>query len=152
MCGICGIIDYKGGYIQNKVIQAMADQMVHRGPDDSGVFLGLDAVPQAGLGHRRLSIIDLSVLGHQPMANEDGKIWIVLNGEIYNYRILRDELKRKRHIFKSDTDTEAVIHLYEESGSSCVKYLEGMFAFAIWDERDRTLLVARDRIGKKPLI
>ncbi len=152
MCGICGITDKKGGYIQDKVIRDMAGRMAHRGPDDSGIFLDLKAIPHAGLGHRRLSIIDLSAVGRQPMSNEDGKIWIVLNGEIYNYPELKEELKRKGHIFKSDTDTEVVIHLYEEYGASCVRYLRGMFAFAIWDGRDRSLFIARDRIGKKPLV
>jgi asparagine synthase (glutamine-hydrolysing) len=124
----------------------------HRGPDDEGIYISRQSMPYVGLGHRRLKIIDLSQAGHQPMANEDGKIWIVLNGEIYNYRDLRKDLEGKGHVFKSNTDTEAVIHLYEEYGEECVKYLRGMFAFAVWDEPGQKLLLARDRVGKKPLL
>lgn len=152
MCGICGIIDYEGGYIREDIIRSMADRMIERGPDDGGIFLDLEGAPQIGLGHRRLSIIDLSALGRQPMSNEDGRVKIVLNGEIYNYKTLKRELKQKGHVFKSDTDTEVVVHLYEECGSSCVKRLRGMFAFAIWDGSQRTLFMARDRLGKKPMI
>ncbi|MDO8525730.1 MAG: asparagine synthase (glutamine-hydrolyzing) [Candidatus Omnitrophota bacterium] len=152
MCGICGIIDYKGGYIREDIIRSMTDRMVHRGPDDGAVFLELEGVPQVGLGHRRLSIIDLSALGRQPMGNEDGMIRIVLNGEIYNYRSLKDGLKQRGHIFKSETDTEVVLHLYEERGAGCVEDLRGMFAFAIWDDRDKSLFIARDRVGKKPVL
>lgn len=152
MCGICGIIDYKGGYVTDERMRSMARKMSHRGPDDEGLYVDAGSRPQVGLGHRRLSIIDLSPLGCQPMTNEDGRIRIVLNGEIYNYRTLRDELLAKGHKFRSHTDTEVVIHLYEEHGEECVKYLRGMFAFAIWDDGKKTLLVARDRIGKKPLV
>ncbi|OGW01401.1 MAG: asparagine synthase (glutamine-hydrolyzing), partial [Nitrospinae bacterium RIFCSPLOWO2_01_FULL_39_10] len=133
--------------------------MIHRGPDDEGVYINhqLQATshqskPSVGLGHRRLSIIDLSVSGHQPMCNEDGTIWIVLNGEIYNYIELVKDLKEKGHKFKSNTDTEAIIHLYEEYGEECVKKLRGMFAFTIWDEKEEVLMLARDRPGKKPLL
>ncbi len=104
-----------------------------------------------GLGHRRLAIIDLSPAGHQPMSNEDGTIWIVLNGEIYNFPELRDALEKKGHKFKSRTDTEVVLHLYEDKGVECLKDLRGPFAFAIWDNRKKILFAARDRIGKKPL-
>jgi asparagine synthase (glutamine-hydrolysing) len=125
--------------------------MAHRGPDDQGIYLGKDN-PSVGLGHRRLSIIDLSEAGHQPMANEDGAVWIVANGEIYNYLDLRSGLINKGHLFKSDTDTEVILHLYEEYGDDCVKHLRGMFALAIWDGKKKILFLARDRIGKKPLL
>ena len=124
----------------------MADTIVHRGPDDEGYYTS----GPVGFGFRRLSIIDLS-LGHQPLANEDNSVWIVFNGEIYNYQQLRDELKSKGHIFKTHTDTEVIVHLYEEFGEACVEKLRGMFGFAIWDERRNTLFLARDRVGIKPL-
>lgn len=147
MCGICGKIDFTGKAVDGGLIRSMAAALAHRGPDDEGVYLDRNA----GLGHRRLSIIDLSPAGHQPMTNEDGTIWIVLNGEIYNFPELRDELLRKGHVFRSHSDTEAVIHLYEEEGVECVRRLRGMFAFAIWDARSESLFLARDRVGKKPL-
>src|SRR5262249_20564913 len=106
---------------------------------------------QVALGHRRLSIVDLSPAGRQPMGNEDGTVWITYNGEVYNHEALRSELEAKGHRFRSRTDTEAILHLYEEGGPDCVRRLEGMFAFAIWDGRRRELYMARDRIGVKPL-
>jgi asparagine synthase (glutamine-hydrolysing) len=124
----------------------MADSIVHRGPDDEGYYRS----GPVGLGFRRLAIIDLNT-GHQPISNEDGSVWIVFNGEIYNYLELRDYLQQKGHTFRSKTDTEVIVHLYEEFGTSCVEKLRGMFAFAIWDNRKRTLLLARDRVGIKPL-
>jgi len=123
--------------------------MVHRGPDDAGIYVSPDR--KVGLGHRRLSIIDLSPQAHQPMTNEDGTIWIVYNGEIYNHLDLRKSLESKGHVYKSHSDTETIIHLYEEKGPDCVDAIEGMFAFAIWDSNKRRLFLARDRIGKKPL-
>ena len=152
MCGICGIVDYRSGFITENKIRSMSDKMAHRGPDDAGIYLKMDSIPQVALGHRRLSIIDLSERGHQPMSNEDGKIWVVFNGEIYNYRELKTGLEDLGHKFRSDTDTETVIHLYEEYGEDCVKHMRGMFAFAIWDSKNNMLLLARDRIGKKPLL
>jgi len=152
MCGICGIIDRRSGVLSDRVVRAMADKMTHRGPDDAGVYHDKAALPEAVLGHRRLSIIDLSVRGHQPMPNEDGTVWIVLNGEIYNYKELKSGLEEKGHKFTSNTDTETVIHLYEEYGEECVKHLRGMFAFALWDTKKKMLMAARDRVGKKPLI
>jgi len=152
MCGICGIIDRRVGVLSDRVVRAMADKMTHRGPDDAGIYHDRAALPEAMLGHRRLSIIDLSVRGHQPMPNEDGTVWIVLNGEIYNYKELKTGLEEKGHKFTSNTDTETVIHLYEEYGEECVKYLRGMFAFALWDTKKKVLMAARDRVGKKPLI
>ncbi|MBM3253394.1 MAG: asparagine synthetase B, partial [Candidatus Omnitrophica bacterium] len=149
MCGICGIIDFSGKKIEEQTIRVMCSKMRHRGPDDEGIYINKKTT-SVGLGHRRLSIIDLSSSGHQPMSNEDQTVWIVLNGEIYNYKDLRCDLENRGHVFKSNTDTETVIHLYEEYGEDCVKELRGMFAFAIWDERKQTLLIARDRLGKKP--
>jgi asparagine synthase (glutamine-hydrolysing) len=152
MCGICGIVDYKGGLISDGRIRSMADKMAHRGPDDAGLYHDKASLPEAALGHRRLSIIDLSSRGHQPMSNEDGSVWITLNGEIYNYKELKFELEKKGHKFVSSTDTETVVHLYEEYGEECVGYLRGMFAFAIWDAKKKILMAARDRAGKKPLL
>ncbi len=124
----------------------MSQAISHRGPDDEGLYIK----DNIGLGHRRLSVIDLAG-GRQPICNEDGTVWIVYNGEIYNYKQLRHELEHKGHFFRSKTDTEVIIHLYEELGERCVERLDGMFAFAIWDEREQKLFLARDRIGQKPL-
>ena len=148
MCGICGIVSASASTrIDVETLLRMRDTLIHRGPDDSGIYLGLGA----GLGHRRLSIIDLRPEGRQPIANEDGTIRIVFNGEIYNFVELRADLEQRGHRFRSDTDTEVIVHLYEEYGPRCVERLRGMFAFAIWDEPKRTLMLARDRAGKKPL-
>lgn len=125
----------------------MADALRHRGPDDEGLW----TEPGAGLAHRRLSIIDLSDRGRQPMSNEDGTVWTVCNGEIYNFRELRVELEAAGHRFRSDSDSEVLVHLYEDLGPDMVERLDGMFAFAIWDTRKRVLVLARDRVGKKPL-
>lgn len=153
MCGICGVIDYnRNSSLNEDLVRRMCNELRHRGPDDEGVHIKKNSCPAVGLGHRRLSIIDLSTVGHQPMSNENGTIWLVFNGEVYNYRDLRQELEGKGHIFKSNTDTETVIHLYEEYKEDCVKHIRGMFAFAIWDEIGQTLLLARDRVGKKPLL
>ena len=129
----------------------MGDTLRHRGPDDEGEMIGEDGDLCVGFGHQRLSIIDLSPAGRQPMSNEDGSIWITYNGEIYNFIALREELEQKGHRFKSSSDTEVVIHLYEELGIRCLEKLNGMFAFALWDRHKKTLILARDRIGKKPL-
>jgi asparagine synthase (glutamine-hydrolysing) len=148
VCGICGIVSNDPSErINPGVIRRMRDTLIHRGPDDKGSYVA----PGVALGHRRLSIIDLRPEGRQPMANEDGSVQIVFNGEIYNFAEHRDWLIAKGHRFKSRTDTEVIIHLYEELGVDCLKHLRGMFAFAIWDERKRSLFVARDRLGKKPL-
>ncbi len=150
MCGICGVFNYgRSDAVEEKVILKMRDTMIHRGPDDKGVFLSSEG--RTGLGHRRLSIIDLSPSGRQPLCNEDETIWIVYNGETYNYQELMAGLKAKGHIFKSKTDTEVLVHLYEEYGKELVHKLRGMFAFAIWDSRKQRLFLARDRIGIKPL-
>ncbi len=147
MCGICGVYNLKTGRpAPLDLLKAMTDTLVHRGPDDEGFYIS----GPLGLGHRRLSIIDLEG-GHQPMTNEDNTIWVIFNGEIYNFHDLQAELTKKGHIFKTRSDTEAIIHLYEEKGEHCFQYLRGMFAIAIWDGRGRKLLLARDRVGKKPL-
>jgi len=125
--------------------------MIHRGPDDEGIYIE-NGNPSVGLGHRRLSIIDLSPAGHQPMTNEDAGVQLIFNGEIYNYKELRPLLEQRGHKFKSNTDAEVIIHLYEQYGQDCVKYLRGMFAFAIWDKKEKQLFLARDRLGKKPLL
>jgi asparagine synthase (glutamine-hydrolysing) len=148
MCGIAGKL-YRDSTraVEPEVLERMGAVLAHRGPDDAGCF----RQGSVGLVHRRLSIIDLSPAGHQPMANEDESCWIVFNGEIYNFQALREDLVRRGHRFRSGTDTEVVLHLYEEQGDGCVEALRGMFAFAIWDARRRQLLLARDRLGKKPL-
>ena len=147
MCGICGKLNFeRNNRVSPALIREMLDTIRHRGPDDEGTYYS----SQVGLGHRRLSIIDLNT-GHQPLSNEDGSMWIVFNGEIYNYQELRVFLLGKGHIFKTQTDTEVIIHLYEELGPQCVEKLRGMFAFAIWDENTKTLFLARDRVGIKPL-
>jgi len=144
VCGICGEWNLSG--IDPRGLERMSDAIVHRGPDDQGAVL----LGEAGLAMRRLSIIDLA-RGHQPIANEDASVWIVFNGEIYNHRELRRELQARGHFFKSGSDTEVILHLYEERGERVVDELRGMFAFAIWDVRRRKLLLARDRFGQKPL-
>jgi asparagine synthase (glutamine-hydrolysing) len=143
MCGICGIVQRQGDN-KNK-IQFMTDTLSHRGPDDEGMYIDSNV----GLGHRRLSIIDLSG-GHQPLSNEDKTLWIVFNGEIYNYQEIRRSL-RDKHQFVTKSDTEVLLHLYEEKRERCVEDLRGQFAFAIWDTKDHSLFMARDHLGQKPL-
>jgi len=142
MCGICGII----GITNDEFVRKICQHMIHRGPDNVGIWYD-DSIC---LGHTRLSIIDTSCAGHQPMSNEDETIWITFNGEIYNFQILRVELEAKGHRFKSNTDTEVIIHLYEEYQEGCLDYLRGMFSFGIWDKRKKKLFAARDRLGIKP--
>ena len=147
MCGIAGkLLTDSESSIERSEIETMLLPMAHRGPDGQGVYLDRNV----GLGHLRLSIIDLAG-GNQPMTNEDASVWVVFNGEIYNFKSLRDNLVSKGHVFKSQSDTEVIVHLYEEFGVDCVQYLRGMFAFAIWDKIRRRLFVARDRVGIKPL-
>ena len=147
MCGIAGMMQTDpDGAVSDAVIHRMCQAIVHRGPDDEGIFVK----GGVGLGMRRLSIIDLAG-GHQPLFNEDKTIWIVFNGEIYNFLKLRPELERRGHRFSTHTDTEVIVHLYEEYGAECVHKLRGMFAFALYDERAGRLLLVRDRLGKKPL-
>jgi asparagine synthase (glutamine-hydrolysing) len=147
MCGICGKLNFdQNSSVDPALVRSMLHAIRHRGPDDEGIY----SAAQVALGHRRLSIIDLST-GHQPLSNEDGTIWIVFNGEIYNYQELRPFLLSKGHTFKTQTDTEVIVHLYEELGPKCLEKLRGMFAFAIWDEKSNRLFLARDRVGIKPV-
>lgn len=146
MCGICGIFDINGGPVDKAAIVRMNSALVHRGPDDEGYHIE----GPVGLGHRRLSIIDLHA-GSQPIYSEDRRMAIVFNGEIYNFKQIRDLLIRKGHVFRTATDTEAIVHAYEEWGAECLDRLRGMFAFAIWDRKEQTLFLARDRLGIKPL-
>ena len=148
MCGIAGIFYFDAQRKTSEtLLEKMTHSLAHRGPDDYGTFID----GSVGLGFRRLSIIDLSPAGHQPMFNEDKTVCIVCNGEIYNFQELRPLLEAKGHRFKSRTDTEVIIHAYEEYGTDCLEYLDGMFAFAVWDSRKRQLFLARDRFGIKPL-
>src|SRR6267378_2380287 len=147
MCGIYGILNFdRTEKPADSILAAMGGVITHRGPDDFGHYLGRCV----GLGMRRLSIIDVSG-GHQPISNEDESVWIVLNGEIYNFQPLREELESKGHRFRTRTDTEVIVHLYEEEGLDFLKRLRGMFGLALWDAKRERLLLARDRIGEKPL-
>jgi len=147
MCGICGVVNVEyDDPVKPELIKRMCDVIAHRGPDDDGILTEANV----GIGMRRLSIIDLKT-GKQPISNEDGSVWIVFNGEIYNHLELRKDLEKKGHQFKTKTDTEAIVHAYEEYGEKCPRKLNGMFAFAIWDKRKQSLFLARDRIGIKPL-
>jgi asparagine synthase (glutamine-hydrolysing) len=152
MCGICGILATSSSFDATEwTVVAMRDTMVHRGPDDAGADSWQAGDGRVAFGHRRLSIVDLSPAGHNPMPNEDGTVWITFNGEIYNHRALREELEAKGHRYRSHCDTETIVHLYEEEGPRCVERLQGMFAIAIWDARRSELFLARDRLGIKPL-
>src|SRR6058998_1071957 len=146
MCGIAGVL----GHPDREVVERMMQAMFSRGPDDSGIFEDSNVA----LGLRRLSILDLSSAGRQPMSRADGRLWIVYNGEIYNFRELRRDLEGRGHQFQSRTDTEVILALYEDMGAECVSRLRGMFAFAIWDRRgpDPFLFLARDHFGIKPLV
>src|SRR5258708_6588820 len=147
MCGISGIMDITGRRpIDSGLLRRMTDSIAHRGPDGSGFHLA----PGIGLGHRRLAIIDVAG-GHQPLFNEDGSVAVSFNGEIYNFQALADELTEKGHRFRTHSDTEVIVHAWEEWGADCLRRFRGMFAFALWDERQETLFLARDRLGKKPL-
>jgi asparagine synthase (glutamine-hydrolysing) len=147
MCGIAGVVQFaRDARVDADVLRRMCAAMVHRGPDDEGIY----SEGRVGLGVRRLSIIDLAT-GHQPLSNEDGTLWIVFNGEIYNHLALREQLIACGHRYRTNSDTETIVHLYEEYGRDCVNHLRGMFAFAIWDTRQRRLFIARDRLGIKPL-
>jgi asparagine synthase (glutamine-hydrolysing) len=157
MCGICGKISLKGEAVSPDLISRMMGSLAHRGPDDEGSFFNNvgtkgDSNAFVGLGHKRLSIIDLSPDGRQPLTNEDESIWLVFNGEIYNHPTLRQELLDRGHRFRSETDTEVILHIYEEKGIDALQDLNGMFAFALWDEPRQRLYLCRDRLGIKPLI
>ena len=146
MCGITGKLSYDGAPVDRDLVAAMTDAVTHRGPDSAGYYFG-DGI---GLGHRRLSIIDLAT-GDQPLANEDETVWVVFNGEIYNFQEVRRDLEAAGHRFRTRSDTEVIVHAYEEWGEQCVARFAGMFAFALWDARARRLLLVRDRVGVKPL-
>jgi asparagine synthase (glutamine-hydrolysing) len=147
MCGICGIFHRdRARRVERDTLAEMNQRIVHRGPDDDGFFVESNV----GLAMRRLSIIDIQT-GHQPISNEDENLWIVYNGELYNHRDLRKDLEPRGHRYRTKSDTETIVHLFEEYGRDCVKYLRGMYAFAIWDRRKRELFIARDRLGIKPL-
>src|SRR3989338_3471451 len=146
MCGIAGIVNLDKKFVEHSLLEKMIDIQRHRGPDDMGIFLD----KSAGLGHARLSIIDLSRDAHQPMPNEDATIFIVHNGEIYNYIELKSELECLGHRFKSKSDTEVILHAYEEWGERCLESFNGMWSFAILDLRKKVLFCARDRFGVKP--
>jgi asparagine synthase (glutamine-hydrolysing) len=148
MCGIAGKIYFdRERFVASEEVRAMGSAMSHRGPDGEGTWVD----GNVGLTHRRLAIIDLSTAAGQPMCNEDESLWIIFNGEIYNFHELRQELEKQGHMFHTHSDTEVIIHAYEEYGHECLERLRGMFAFAIWDRRSHTLFLARDRVGKKPL-
>ena len=150
MCGICGAMSFGSeAVVTPDVIARMRDTMVHRGPDDAGVYV--DSTRTVGMGHRRLAIVDLTPAGHGPMSNEDDSVWIAYNGEVYNFREHRARLERAGHRFRSRTDTEVLLHLYEEHGLAMLDQLRGMFAFSLWDSNTRRLILARDRVGIKPL-
>src|ERR1044071_1756325 len=148
MCGICGIAipEKLNRHVDEATLVRMRDSLTHRGPDDAGFLVDRNV----GLGHRRLSIVDLAG-GHQPMPNEDRTVWLTYNGEVYNHRDLRPSLEAQGHAYRNNSDTETIIHLYEEHGPRAVQQLRGMFAFAMWDQRRRRLVLARDRLGIKPL-
>src|SRR5262245_25760027 len=146
MCGICGIFDLEGKPINRDILARMTREIQHRGPDGEGEWVD----GEIGLGHRRLSIIDVAG-GGQPIGNEDGSLQVVFNGEIYNFVELREELEKAGHQFKTRSDTEVIVHAYEQWGQACVKRFNGMFAFAISDARRREVFVARDHLGIKPL-
>lgn len=173
MCGIAGVFHLDGSPVDLEILMRMTRQLAHRGPDEEGYFINTDACSLAappnvrvasidgdpphagclgnvGLGHRRLSIIDLAS-GQQPLSNEDGSIWVVFNGEIYNFQTIKRELEGRGHRFRTNSDTETIVHAYEEWGEQSIERLRGMFAFALWDERRQQLLLARDRVGKKPV-
>ena len=147
LCGICGIFSFDNSIpVEQNTLEKMCRALKHRGPDDQGTLID----GNVGIGNRRLDVIDLK-LGHQPMTNEDSTIWIVYNGETYNFMELRESLIQKGHVFSSQSDTEVLIHLYEEKGENFIREINGMFAFAIWDKNKQCLFLARDRSGKKPL-
>ena len=146
MCGICGRYNFDGRPVDEELIKSMNRQLIHRGPDAEGVYID----DLLGLGHRRLKIIDLSDTANQPMSTEDGRYTIVYNGEIYNYKDIKRQLKSEGYNFYSQSDTEVLLKSYQKWGEGCLKYLNGMFAFVIWDKSERKLFAARDRLGKKP--
>jgi len=151
MCGIAGVVHFEGAPVDRDLLGRMVAVLAHRGPDARGVQVLHEGPLQAGLAHARLRVVDLSEAAGQPMASDDGRVWVVFNGEIYNFRELRASLEARGRRFRTASDTEVLLRLYEAEGERCVEALDGMFAFAVWDGRQRRLLLARDRLGKKPL-
>lgn len=149
MCGICGFVK-SNGKIEKALVERMLESMKQRGPDDKGIFSDTERNPFCVLGHRRLSIIDLAT-GHQPLSDEKGENWCVHNGEVYNFADLRNDLEKKGYRFRTKSDTEVIVNMYHAYGTECVKKFNGMFSFAIWNKKDRSLFLSRDRIGIKPL-
>ena len=147
MCGITGFVNANGDAVSRSILEAMNQAIIHRGPDEDGFYVN----ENVGLAMRRLSIIDVAS-GQQPIHNADKTKWIVFNGEIYNYQSLRDDLEKRGHRFCTKSDTEVVVHLYDEYGVDCLAHLRGMFALAVWDVTEKSLFLARDRVGKKPLL
>lgn len=153
MGGICGIIDYRqDSKLEPSLINKMCSSLIHRGPDEGGIYIGNSGYPRVSFGYRRLKVIDLSESARQPMANEDQTVWVICDGEIYNFQELRKTLEGKGHNFRSRSDSEIIVHLYEDYGADCVLQLSGVFAFALWDTKKSLLLLARDNIGGKPLL
>ena len=148
MCGISGKLNFGADRVERSLIARMNSAIVHRGPDDEGIHID----GRIGLGERRLAIIDLNHNATAPLTNEDRTLWLVFNGEIYNYRELRDRLRARGHRFTTESDTEVILHLYEDHGVGCLDHLRGMFAFALWDAPRARVFAARDRMGKKPFI
>ena len=148
MCGIVGLVNSKK-QVDEQLLYKMCNVIKHRGTDDSGIFISPDR--KVGFGHQRLSIIDLTQAGHQPMEDKEGRLWITYNGEVYNFKEIKKELETRGYKFKSSSDTEVIINAYKEWGSKCVQKFNGMFAFGIYDSMRRCLFLARDRVGKKPL-
>lgn len=151
MCGIVGVVRFDGRPQEREVLEGMTDALAHRGPEGRGLHLAAEEGISVGLGHTRLKVVDLSEAAGQPMSSDDGAVWVVFNGEIYNFRELRASLEQRGCRFRTSSDTEVLLRCYEAEGERCVSRLEGMFAFAIWDARERRVLLARDRVGKKPL-
>jgi asparagine synthase (glutamine-hydrolysing) len=151
MCGICGVWEYGAseGGVEAALLARMRDEMTHRGPDDAGELIFDER--RGGFGFRRLSIIDLSAAGHQPMHGCDERMWLVFNGEIYNHTLLRAELEKRGHKYSSRTDSETILHLYEERGLDFIHEIEGDYGIALWDANKEQLILVRDRIGVKPL-
>jgi len=149
VCGIVGLCTTENRFVDKDLLLRMRDTLSHRGPDDAGIYLSGDK--RVGLAHRRLSIIDLSQAGHQPMSDPDESLWIIFNGEIYNFQDIKKDLVQKGYRFRSNSDTEVIIHAYQEYGTACLELFNGMFAFAIFDQKNKILFIARDRFGIKPL-
>ena len=151
MCGIVGVLHLEEGAVTPEFLHRMVAAVAHRGPDGQGVQMLQAGSRHVGLGHARLKVIDLSAAADQPTASDDGAVWLVFNGEVYNFRELRQMLTARGAVFRTASDTEVILRLYEAEGDRCIEQLDGMFVLAVWDGRQQRLLLARDRTGKKPL-